>query len=127
MTGKKNFLTAIKRAVSPSRQKGTASIQAASFSETVPETTPFTTYVLDNLNLHDNEHKLLAMVFAPQIQTDCDAQMLDFDDYFYLLGQKNKADALRTLKRALTEAEIVSSRSAENSVGRPKESDTKLG
>ena len=58
--------------------------------------------------------------FAPQIQVDCNAKVLDFDDYFHLLGHKTKGDAVWTLNRALDEDEIVFSNSAKNSVGRPK-------
>ena len=108
MAGKKNIMNAIKRAVSPSRQTGTESMRPA---PSLQETTPFTRYVLDNLDLRDNEHKLLTMTFAPQIHMDCEANVLDFDKYFHLLGHKSKADALRTLKRVLTDAEIVFSRS----------------
>ena len=122
MAGKK-IMTAIKRAVSPMRQASTgAELQLPSPNTTCSSaTTPFTRYVLDNLNLQNGDYKMFAMSFAPQIQTDCEAKVLDFDDYFHLLGHKTKGDAVRTLKRALNDDEIVFSNSAENSVGRPRD------
>ena len=88
MTTVKNIMTAMKRAVSPVRQATGADFQLP--STRLPATTPFTRYVLDNLNLQNGEYKLFAMTFASQIQTDCDANALDFDDYFHLLGHKTK-------------------------------------
>ena len=79
---------------------------------------PFTRFVLSNLD--DQDHKMVAMAFAPQIQTDCDARNLDFDDFFHLLGHKTKGDAIRTLNRVFKDGEIVFSNPAKNSVGRPK-------
>ena len=66
---------------------------------------PFTLFVLSNLE--EQDHKMVAMAFAPQIQTDCDARNLDFDDFFHLLGHKTKSDAIRTLHRIFTEDELV--------------------
>ena len=62
---------------------------------------PFARFVLSNLD--EQDHKIVAMAFAPQIQTDCDAGNLDFDDCFHLLGHTSKRDAVRTLKRAVPE------------------------
>ena len=120
MKGKKNIMNAIKRPVSPSRQSTAETIRQAPFSETSTETTPFTRYVIDNLNLQDNEHKLLTMTFAPQIQTDCDAKVLDFDDYFHLLGTE-KRNTLRVLDRTIEDNELVLLRSEQNSIGRPRD------
>ena len=123
MAGKKNIMTAIKRAVSPLRQASTmAELQLPSPNPTaLPATTPFTRYVLDNLNLQNGEYKMFAMTFAPQIQTDCDAKVLDFDDYFHLLGHKTKGNALRTLLATIEDSELIIIKSDKNSVGRPRD------
>ena len=123
MAAKKNIMTAIKRAVSPLRQATTvAELQLPPSNPTgLPATTPFTRYVLDNLNLQNGEHKLFAMTFAPQIQIDCEAKVLDFDDYFHLLGHANKASALRTLLRTVPKDELVINKDVENSMGRPRD------
>ena len=121
MTAKKNIMTAIKRAASPMRQSSTgAEMQLPPIATGLPATTPFTRYVLDNLNLQNGEYKLFAMTFAPQIQTDCDAKVLDFDDYFHLLGTE-KRNALRVLNRTLDQDEVVLLKSEQNSVGRPRD------
>ena len=111
-----------KRAVSPLRQAASvAELQLPIPLTGLPATTPFTRYVLDNLNLQNGEYKMLAMSFAPQIQMDCEAKVLDFDDYYHLLGHGNKAHAVRTLKRTISEDGILSTKSGENSMGRPRD------
>ena len=81
--------------------------------------TPFTSHVLANLD--DEESKLVAMTFAPQIETDCDARKLDFDEYYHLLGHKTKGNAMRTLLKTIQESELVFIKSDKNSVGRPRD------
>ena len=49
---------------------------------------PFTRFVLSNLD--EQDHKMVANAFAPQIQTDCDAPVVDFDENYYLLGMEKK-------------------------------------
>jgi hypothetical protein len=83
--GSKKIVTMIKDALSrgsrgPSPEPG-PSMGGSSDS-------PFTRYVLSNLE--EQDHKMVAMAFAPQIQTDCDARNLDFDDFFHLLGLRQK-------------------------------------
>ena len=67
--------------------------------------TPFTAFVLSSLDSED--HKMVAMTFASQIQTDCDARNLDFDDLYHLLGHKTKGNALRTLTLTIPVAERI--------------------
>ena len=118
-------MTAIKRAVSPLRQASTVaeSKLPPSIPTGMPATTPFTRYVLDNPkgNLENGEYKMFAMTFAPQIQMDCEARVLDFDDYFHLLGHKTKGNALRTLLATIEESELIVIKSDKNSVGRPRD------
>ena len=124
MTGKKSIMSAIKRAVSPMRQASTgAELQLPSppIATGLPATTPFTRFVLDNLNLQNGEYKMFAMTFAPQIKTDCEAKVLDFDDCYYLLGHANKASALRTLLRTIPRDELLFNKDVENSMGRPRD------
>ena len=64
---------------------------------------------------------MFAMTFAPQIQMDCNAKVLDFDDYHHLLGHANKASALRTLLRTIPRDELVFNKDVENSMGRPRD------
>ena len=120
---KKSIMTAIKRAVSPLRQASTEpELQLSLPNPTgLPATTPFTRYVLENLNLENGEYKMFAMTFAPQIQMDCEARVLDFDDYFHLLGHKTKGNALRTLLATIEESELIVIKSDKNSVGRPRD------
>ena len=118
----RKIMTAIKRAVSPVRQATGADLQLPQPIPTgLPATTPFTRYVLDNLNIQNGEHKMFAMTFAPQIKMDCNAKVLDFDDYHHLLGHANKASALRTLLRTIPRDELVFNKDVENSMGRPRD------
>ena len=115
----KNIMTAMKRAVSPVRQA--SDVAESKLPPSIPTTTPFTRYVLDNLDLDNGEYKMFAMTFAPQIQMDCEAKVLDFDDYFHLLGHKTKGNALRTLLATIEESELIIIKSDKNSVGRPRD------
>lgn len=80
--------------------------------------TPFTRHVLANLSI-DNQ-KMFAMTVAPQIELDCDAQKLVFDDYYPLLGHTEKRTAIRTLKRAIPDNELLHT-SVQDSTGRPRD------
>ena len=115
-------MTAMKRAVSPVRQATGADLQLSSPNlGGLPASTLFTRFVLNNLNLQNGEYTMFAMTFAPQIQIDCEAKVLDFDDYFHLLGHANKASALRTLLRTVPKDELVINKDVENSMGRPRD------
>ena len=114
--GSKKIVTKIKDALSrgsrsPSPEPG---LSTGGSSDS-----PFTRFVLSNLE--EQDHKLVSMAFAPQIQTDCDARNLDFDDLFHLLGHTSKRDAVRTLKRTISEGELILGTSAQNSTGRPRD------
>ena len=114
--GSKKIVTKIKDALSrgsrsPSPEPGPSMGESSD--------SPFTQFVLSNLD--EQDQKMVATTFAPQIQTDCDARNLDFDDFFHLLGHTSKRDAVRTLKRTISEGEIVLGTSAKNSTGRPRD------
>ena len=49
---------------------------------------------------------MVAMAFAPQIQTDCDAPVVDFDENYHLLGME-KRNALRIVTRVIKSDELV--------------------
>ena len=101
---------------SPSPEPGASSSTGPSSCES---DNPFTRFVLSHLI--EQDHKLVAMAFAPQIQTDCEARNLDFDDFFHLLGHTSKRDAVRTLRRVIAESELLLGTSAQNSTGRPRD------
>ena len=120
MTGKK-LVERIKDSLaigsrSPSPEPGASSSSGPSTCES---DNPFTCFILPQLD--DEDERMVAMAFAPQIHTNCDARKLDFDNFFHLLGHTSKRDAVRILKRTIPEAELVLGTSAQNSTGRPRD------
>ena len=100
MGGKKNIMTAIKRAVSPVKPRGTADENGVSF---VMEHTPFTRFVMDRLSGPSKE--LFALSFAVQMKVDKHALVIDLNDALPWLGTGRIDHAIRLLKQHFPEGD----------------------
>ena len=117
MAGKK-IVKRIKESLNLSSRTPSPQVHASTPAVASSSSTPFTTFVISRLD--DEESKVYAMTFAPQIQVDCDAPNLVFDDYYHLLGHTEKKTAVRTLKRAIPDHNLLHT-SVQNSTGRPRD------
>ena len=105
MTGVKNIMSAMKRAVSPDPQRASTSTMSPCTTPVVSRT-PLTDFMCSRLQ--GEKLQLFGLMFAEAIKNDRHAEIICFEDVFKFLGYTRYDSAVKQLKRSFPGKQTVS-------------------